>query len=409
MKILHTSDWHLGKSLEQHPRIDEQIEVLEEIVHISNERQVDVILISGDLFDVYNPPTRAVEIFYKYLKKLSNNARRPVIAIAGNHDSPDRIEAPDPLAKECGIFFFGYPGSKHQEMDFETGLKITKVEEGFMEIHLPNVSFPLRIIATPYANEKRLKTYLGIENEEEELRKHLAGKWSELSNQYCDENGVNVLMSHLFMMNLSGEKPMETDSEKPIIGVGGTEVIYTNSIPSNIQYVALGHLHRCQTITNTPCPIVYSGSPLAYSMSEANQEKFVILLDLEPNKDTKIEKIPLSKCIPVFRKKFSSVEEAIVWLRNNQNCYVELTIQLKSFMSSDEFRKLNNAHDKIVTIIPEVLEQDESEETRETKIDLNKSFEELFVEYFKYHKGGMEPSKEIMELFNEMSRIEEEE
>ncbi|MBN2262520.1 MAG: exonuclease subunit SbcD, partial [Prolixibacteraceae bacterium] len=112
MKILHTSDWHLGKRLVNFERIEEQQLFLDELIEIANAQQVDAVLVAGDLFDTFNPPTQAVELFYKKLKQLSNNGLRPIIAIAGNHDSPDRIEAPDPLARECGILFAGYPNSK---------------------------------------------------------------------------------------------------------------------------------------------------------------------------------------------------------------------------------------------------------------------------------------------------------
>jgi len=107
MKILHTSDWHLGKRLENFSRLDEQIAVLDEICTIADKENIDAVLVAGDLFDTFNPPTEAVELFYRSLKKLSKNGSRPVIAIAGNHDSPDRIESPDPLARECGIIFAG--------------------------------------------------------------------------------------------------------------------------------------------------------------------------------------------------------------------------------------------------------------------------------------------------------------
>ena len=109
MKILHTADWHLGKRLDGFSRFDEQVAVLNEIITIANEKNVDLILIAGDLFDAFNPPVEAVELFYKTLKNLSNNGKRPVVAIAGNHDSPDRINAPNPLAKECGIILIGHP------------------------------------------------------------------------------------------------------------------------------------------------------------------------------------------------------------------------------------------------------------------------------------------------------------
>src|ERR1035437_3612263 len=111
MKILHTSDWHLGKRLESFSRFEEQKAVLSEICEIADREQVNAIIISGDLFDTFNPPVEAMDLFYKTLKRLANNGQRAVIALAGNHDSPDRIEAPEPLARECGILLAGYPNS----------------------------------------------------------------------------------------------------------------------------------------------------------------------------------------------------------------------------------------------------------------------------------------------------------
>ena len=99
MKILHTADWHLGKKLETIPRIEEQKTVLEEICEIADREAVHAVLVAGDLFDTFNPSSEAEELLYKTLKRLSKNGRRAVIAIAGNHDSPKHIEAPDPLAR----------------------------------------------------------------------------------------------------------------------------------------------------------------------------------------------------------------------------------------------------------------------------------------------------------------------
>lgn len=104
MKILHTSDWHLGKRLENFARIEEQRDFLLEIEQIADNNNVDAVIIAGDLFDTFSPPIDALELFYKSLKKISKNGKRPVIAIAGNHDSPDRIAAPDPLAKSVAYF-----------------------------------------------------------------------------------------------------------------------------------------------------------------------------------------------------------------------------------------------------------------------------------------------------------------
>ncbi|KKX47486.1 exonuclease SbcCD subunit D [Sphingobacterium sp. IITKGP-BTPF85] len=103
LKILHTADWHLGKRLDYFSRFDEQKVVLDEIVQIADQEQVDLVIVAGDLFDAFNPPVEAIELLYKTLKRLTKNGSRPVIAIAGNHDSPDRVDAPDSLARDCGI------------------------------------------------------------------------------------------------------------------------------------------------------------------------------------------------------------------------------------------------------------------------------------------------------------------
>src|SRR5690606_14135224 len=107
MRILHTADWHLGKRLDNFSRLDEQILVMDEIVEKADKYQVDVVIVAGDLFDAFNPSTEAIELFYRTLKRLTKGGARPVIAISGNHDSPSLIDAPDPLARECGIILIG--------------------------------------------------------------------------------------------------------------------------------------------------------------------------------------------------------------------------------------------------------------------------------------------------------------
>ncbi|WP_312323827.1 exonuclease subunit SbcD, partial [Soonwooa sp.] len=164
MKILHTADWHLGKRLDRFSRLEEQISVMNEIIEIADEHKVNMVIIAGDLFDNFNPSVEAVELFYKTLKRLSNNGKRPVIAIAGNHDSPNLINAPDPLARECGIILIGHPQAKIQEFEVEN-FKIINSLEGFLELKLNQFAYPIRLIHTAYANEVRLKQYFGEEKE----------------------------------------------------------------------------------------------------------------------------------------------------------------------------------------------------------------------------------------------------
>jgi len=401
MKILHTSDWHLGKRLEDCSRIEEQQAVLQEICEIAEHEQVDAVLVAGDLFDTFNPPTEAVDLFYKTLKRLSNNGRRPLIAIAGNHDSPDRIEAPDPLARECGIIFSGYPNSVVPPFELESGLKVLHSEEGFLELKLPGIEIPLRMLLTPYANEFRLKTYLGVENSEEELRTVLQNRWQELATKYCDNIGVNLLVTHLFVVKNGDALPEEPADEKPILHVGGAQVIYTENIPKQIQYTAIGHLHRMHRVDSAPCPVYYSGSPLSYSFAEANQKKCVLLVDVEPGKVANVHELELTNGKKLLRKRAEGIDEALQWLNENSDCLVELTMVTDTYLTAQERKQLSTAHNGIVTIIPEVKNASEFSGGKKKSIDLTKTMEALFTDYFR-HEKGQEPNDEVMKLFTEI-------
>ncbi|HHT34924.1 MAG: exonuclease subunit SbcD [Proteiniphilum sp.] len=406
MRILHTADWHLGKRLDDFPRLEEQREVMEEICEIAEQEAADVVLVAGDLFDTFNPPTEAVDLLYRTLKRLSAEGRRPVIAIAGNHDSPDRIEAADPLARECGILFAGYPHTEIPPYLLESGLRVLKSEKGFLELLLPGSSFPLRILFTPYANEYRLKTFLGLEESEKELRSILQERWQHLADSYCDQQGVNILLSHLFVVRRGDTLPEEPEEEKPILQVGGAQAIFTENIPSQIQYTALGHLHRMHFVEKGPSPVCYSGSPLSYSFAEAGQQKQLLMIDLEPGVAAVVRELPLTRSKMLLRKRAEGIDEALQWLSENRDALVELTIVTDSFLTAMERRALMAAHPGIVSIIPEVTDAEKLTESGQKQIDLTKGMEALFRDYFR-HEKGQEPNDEIMQLFHEIVAEEE--
>lgn len=401
MRILHTADWHLGKRLYDYSRIDEQRLVLQEIIDIADREAVDAILIAGDLYDSFNPPNEAIELFYKSLYRLANHGKRAVIAIAGNHDSAERIEAVDPLAKECGIILLGYPNTCSAPFTLETGLALHKSDTGFLELKLPNNDYPLRILTTPYANEARLKAFLGTEKTESSLRSLLQQQWQTLADTYCNQQGVNVLMAHLFMMKEGAEKPEEPEDERHIMHIGGAQAIYTSNIPNQIQYTALGHLHRHHFVKGHPNQVAYSGSLLEYSFSEANQQKNVLIIDLEPNKEAIVRAVPLNKGKKLARKKFHSLEDAIEWLEQHQDVFVELTLVSDDFLQASEKRLLHQTHHGIMAIIPEVTNLGLHSKGQKN-IDLSKNRETLFKEYFQ-HKTGQEAPTEIMALFKEIT------
>jgi len=282
-----------------------------------------------------------------------------------------------------------------------------KAEQGFIELMLPSTQVPLRLILTPYANEFRLKAYLGHEDSEEELRMVLQEKWNSMASAYCDEKGVNMLLTHLFVMKKGGVVPEEPADEKPILHVGGAQMIYTENIPAQVQYTALGHLHRMHRVDSGACPIYYSGSPLSYSFAEANQEKYVILVEAEPGTPVKLREIELTACKKLLRKRAEGIEEALQFLNENQDCLVELTIVTDTFLTAADRKLLSGAHKGIVTIIPEVKNTEGLLSGSNKNIDLSKSMEELFSDYFRQVKG-QKPNEDLIALFNEMLGQEEE-
>ena len=399
MKILHTADWHLGKRLDRFSRIEEQILVMEEIVQIAEREKIDVVLIAGDLFDTFNPSTEAVDLFYKTVKKLSNNGKCAVVAIAGNHDSPNFIDAPNPLARECGIILIGHP--KATVLPFNTDyFQITKSVEGMLELHFKNENFPLRILHTPYANESRLKEYFG-EEKEEQLNEVLSQSWKTSADEYCDENGINILIAHLYMNKKGVPLLDEPDGEKPI-KIGNADLVFTDAIPAQIDYTALGHLHAYKNIGTEEKPVVYSSSPLCYSFSEAGQTKYVNSISVNEIKEMSFEKIPLKSGKALLRKTFDSVESTVDWLLQNPNSLVEITLESETFLKAEDRNLIFRSHDGIVHLIPKV-KNIPTQEHLDTGIDLMQDLPLLFQEYFKSKNNGQEPNEELLNLFQEIN------
>ena len=403
LKILHTADWHLGKRLQEYSRIAEQKLVLDEICQVADQEEVDLVLLAGDIFDAFNPSHESVELLYKTLRRLSKNGARPVIAISGNHDSTQFVEAPDPLARELGILFYSRYDSIISCGTLEGGLEITRSDTGFVEIKLPKFAFPIRILLAPYANEVILRTYLGEENREDAFRDLLALNWKNLADRYCDDKGVNLFMGHFFFMEEGSSilPDAEPESERPILHVGGTQSLFTQQLPSQIQYAALGHLHRYQTVSSSPCPVVYSSSPLAYSFSEADQEKNVVLIHAHPGQAVQYKPIPLKQGRPLYRVSFDNLPDTLTWLEAHPFCFVEINYLTEESIDAATRKAILKAHDGIINLIP-VLSHGAGQTQDELRAeDLSRDMESLFRLFYTSEKG-QDPNADLVDLFKEV-------
>jgi exonuclease SbcD len=404
MKILHTSDWHLGKYLENRERLPEQAEALAELCRIAETRQVELVLIAGDIFDSFVPPAAAEELFYNTIERLADRGRRAVVIIAGNHDSPERLCAADPLARRQGIVLLGMPGSE-AVVTAETGAgaQVLQSGPGWLELAVAGVTEHAVIITLPYPSEARLEEALTQSLEETELQEAYSAKvgriFAELAKHYRADT-VNLALSHLFIAG--GET---SDSERPI-QLGGAPTVEADRLPEHAQYIALGHLHKPQKAIGAKVPAYYSGSLLPYSFSETGYQKAVYLVEVKPGQKAKIEKVELTSGKPLARWEVNGVAELLEWCRSDQDrgAWIDVAVTVDSPLGQDEIRQIRNLREEIINIRPILKESGAACLLAEDR--LAKPLKDLFEDYYQF-KTGAAPQPELTRFFLEIAATDE--
>lgn len=382
MRILHTGDWHLGRTLEGRSRQEEQEGFIDELVAIVKDRRIDLVLLAGDVYDSVNPPAAAEKLFYEACARLTAQGAQLVI-IAGNHDQPERVAAASPLVAEQGITLIGLPISAPIEVN------VARTDEQAI------------IAALPYPSESRLSELLSLGEDEQDLRIQYSAKVGKLMAQMAGKfrpSTINLAMSHIYVLG-----GLESDSERPI-QVGGAYTVSPSELNIGAQYTALGHLHRPQLVKGESL-IRYSGSPLSYSFSEAGQTKSVMILDVAPGESPQLEEVYLSCGRPLVKWKCpGGLEEVQRLLREGRdhNAFIDLEIKLNEAMTLSDIHKLRKAHSGIIHIRP-IYSQQEDEISVSERSTLPLS--EMFSHFYRRQHGGAEPEAELVELF--MSLVEE--
>lgn len=395
MRILHTSDWHLGKMLENINRIEEQRQFIDELCRIAEDEAVDLVLIAGDIYDTYNPSSAAEELFYDAVDRLNARGTRAVIVVAGNHDSPDRLCAASPLAYKNGIILLGYPGS--DAMGYHNNSVILQAGPGWLEIKPGGSEHSAVIIALPYPSESRLEQLISADSQEEKLQEAYSDKIAELlhhlSSNFRDDT-VNLIVSHLYLRD-----GKTSDSERQL---GGALVVDPGKLPDNAHFIALGHLHKPQRIKSAPSPTYYSGSPIAYSFSETGYSKVVYIVDAVPGMAAEVKEVYLNSGKPLkqWRAK-NGIEEALRWCEEgrDQNAWIDLEVYTDRVLTLEEQKKLRELNPGIINIRPVVTDEKESTISFESRE--GKKIEELFKDYYRY-RTGMEAANEMLETFLEV-------
>lgn len=403
MRILHTSDWHLGRQLEGRSRLPEQAQFIDELTAIVRQEGVDLILVAGDVYDTYTPAAEAEALFFDALERLADGGKRAVAVIAGNHDSPDRLRAVQPLAAKLGITLMGYPGEQLPSLAHRGGVERLVAGAGWLKLAIPGCPDPAVIYGLPYPSEARLNQV--FTESLDEATQQLAyseriGRLLADSARIFDEDSVNLVMAHLFVRGGA-----ESDSERQL---GGALAVAPGMMPVKAHYVALGHLHRPQQVHGAPRLCRYSGSPLSYSFSESNQQKEVVLVEAFPGREAVAWNINLSCGKPLKRWRAQSVAEARAWceMPENLHSWVELEIMADYDMETTQLVELRKLHPGIVTIrpiFPELIGK------RAADSGLSRlSLEERFQRFFERERGMTAP-EELVRFFLEMVNQAEDE
>jgi exonuclease SbcD len=336
MRILHTSDWHLGRTLHGRSRAREHEAFLDELVELA--RDVDLVLLSGDVFESSNPPIEAEELFYDALARLGDGGRRAVIVIAGNHDSPDRLAAPGPLAAQHGVWILGRPGDVACARPAElSGVRLASAAQSVLDLALANGERAI-VAALPYPSEARLKQLLSVSIEERDVQRayheRVAEVFARLARSFAPD-AVNLATSHLAVQSC-----MPRPSERVL--VGGAWQIGASALPSGAHYVALGHLHLGQEVTDAPSPTRYAGSPLAFRFGERDDPRHHVVVQAEPGRPARIELVPIAagrRMVAWEAHGLAEVERSVAAGRD-PDAWIDLSIHLTSRLTHAELARI---------------------------------------------------------------------
>lgn len=397
LRLLHTADWHIGKYLKHFSRIEEQKQMLDEINRIAQAYAVDIILIAGDVYDNYKPTNEAERILLKGLFELSQQGKRLVFLIAGNHDSPDRISNLSIFGSATGIFGHGHPG-KTDAIDhgIHIGAWYVKQEGDIFHCQRQSDQLLFSLIATPFVNEIRIGRLLP---KDQQLAGYLKNYWQNLVEKLPTES-IRIIMAHQFVVEDRKRHIMVEDEAENKIVIGGSEAISPETFPKAISYAALGHLHRPHQVAQNH--IRYSGSPLAYSFDERTHQKSIFILEATPGGIQHIQSITLQSGRRLIEQEINTADEMRRFLDAQPNALFSFLFRFQPKETDMEWMKSEERIIKTQFTYKTTEATNPADESYLFYLNQQEvPIEDIFTKFYldKYHKN---PPKEIMEAFRKL-------
>lgn len=396
MKILHTSDWHIGRTLYGRKRYAEFASFLTWLVRTIDEQSIDVLIVAGDIFDTSTPSNKAQQLYYQFLTELSATCCRHAIIVGGNHDSPSLLEAPKELLRVLQVHVIG---SAPEQLKEEVIMLLS-----------PENKCELIVCAVPYLRDRDIRSARAGESIEDKSHNLLTGiadhyrNVTEIARQ-LQADAVDappiVATGHLFA---AGGKKVEGDGVRDLY-VGSLVHVDTEIFPKCIDYLALGHLHSCQMVGGNATRR-YSGSPLPMSFGESKKEKYVLTVSLNGGDiDVTPLPVPSFQHIQTIRGELPALLAEIDSLK-----IVDQSIWLEIIYEGDEIiTNLQSAFNEAVAgsaleilrivnhrLVDRIMQQTAPQETLETMTE-----EAVFQRCLEVQQVPENQCAELLDLFRE--------
>ncbi|MGL6174523.1 MAG: exonuclease SbcCD subunit D [Cellulosilyticaceae bacterium] len=359
MKILHTSDWHLGRNLHGYSLIEDQEYVLKELLAYIKQEQIDFLIIAGDVYDKSQPSDEAIKLFNEFLTEVISKQNIPTVIISGNHDSGTKIHFGSTVFETQGLYIVGQS---------ESGYKRIVLEKDTERVDVYMIPYMTPGIVRDIAGDESIKTH-------EEAMSYIVSEIKKEKEEY-----PSILVAHAFVAG--GDI---SDSEKNLCAVGTAELVNAGHFKA-FTYTALGHLHKPQKISEEF--IRYSGSLLKYSTSEANHKKGVTIIEIKNNKLVGIEEVALETKRDL-RILTGTVEEIIeqATKENDKQKDDYVFAKLIGQPVADVMNILKKVYPRalgVEFISEKEAKKSQEQELQELELQKGKSITELFMEFIDF-------------------------
>jgi DNA repair protein SbcD/Mre11 len=377
VKVLHTSDWHVGKRIGRYDRSDEYRAVIDEVVAIADAEQVDLVLHSGDVFDRPLPPVEALDIGLDGLVRLTAGGVRPVVAIAGNHDSPGFFEALAPFLRRHHIHLVG---------------DIKRPDAGGV-LDLATPGGRAVVSCFPFLREGR--AFHAWEPVDEHYKKYadrlrlIAEAYGRHADAVAGGDAVTFLVAHFLVggAKVHGHGAPRGERE---LHMGVAYAATAEAIPPGPQYVALGHIHAPQRVPGARVPAEYAGSLLELDFGEAGEQKRVVVVDVEPGRPAVVRSVPLTAGRRLVRA--SGSWNDLLGRDDLREAYLDLTVETAG-PDPQLAERARDEFDLVVKVRADYPRPDGDTHERGTR-----TLEELYAAYYEREVGAA-PQPELMAAF----------